>query len=90
MVLASFNPPSGLYCVNFPFNFPATSCLPFGDQLTHEIPSPGGKVDVSNFEPSVLIMYKAILPFVKTTANIVGMTGFHDISLIATPGGVIP
>lgn len=51
--------------------------------------SPGGKVVASYFEPSILTMYKAKLPFVKTTTNIAGTTGFHAISLIAVPGGVM-
>ena len=71
---------SGLYWTSFPSNFPATNCFPLGDQETHEINAPGGKVEVSNLEPSALTRNIARLPLVKTTASISGTTGFQAIS----------
>ena len=57
-----------------------TKLLPLGDQDTQEINEPGGKVDVSNLEPSALTRNMAKAPFVKTTASISGTTGFQAIS----------
>ena len=57
-----------------------TKLLPLGDQDTQEINDPGGKVDVSNLEPSALTRNIAKAPFVKTTASISGTTGFQAIS----------
>ena len=52
MVLASLR--SGLNCVSRPSFLPATSCFPFGDQLTQVMPSAGGTVQQSGAFPASL------------------------------------